>query len=61
MTEAICLATYWKAFMLGGIVGLLLPFGLLAIGACLGGAKLNARHERLMEQADYRANEWRRP
>lgn len=49
--EAIsCITVYWKGFLLGGIVGVFVSCGLLVIGVCLGGAKLNERHERLMER-----------
>ena len=36
MTEAVCLVAFWKGFLLGGILGFLITFGLLVLGSCLG-------------------------
>ena len=40
MTATACLLAFWKGFLLGGLLGVVGLVGLLAIGACLGGARL---------------------
>ncbi|MCS6287738.1 MAG: hypothetical protein H8K10_02030 [Nitrospira sp.] len=36
------LSEFWAGIVLGGLSGVVLVIGLLAVGACLGGARLDA-------------------
>ena len=54
--ETLCVITYWKGFVLGVVVGILVPIALIAIGVSMGATKLNQHHERMLERSEWRAN-----
>lgn len=41
------LSEFWAGYVAGGLSGVVLVIGLLAVGACLGGARLSAAPSRV--------------